>query len=99
MKPSCEGLKISTKEMVAIKFEDNQAKGNPNQLKTEYDLRLRNERAWAAPTSWDMDLLGQLGASQCGPFLNGNGSTKTVWGPCLGSEHVSVTWLAFKAES
>lgn len=25
-------------EMVAIKFEDNQAKGNPNQLKTEYDL-------------------------------------------------------------
>ena len=37
---SCEGKECPTatswQELVAIKFEDNQAKGNPNQLKTEY---------------------------------------------------------------
>ena len=75
------------KEMVAIKFEDNQAKGNPNQLKTEYDLWLRNGPhrhpgilhlglgKWVRlPPS---DLPGQIGASHSGPFPNGDGSTKT----------------------
>ena len=31
-------------EQVAIKFEDNQAKGQPNQLKTEYDPAWEGER-------------------------------------------------------
>ena len=33
-----------SKETVAIKFEDNQAKGAPNQLKTEYDRGLAESR-------------------------------------------------------
>ncbi|CAE7766646.1 CKL7 [Symbiodinium microadriaticum] len=32
-----KGIEKSSGETVAIKFEDNQAKGAPNQLKTEYD--------------------------------------------------------------
>lgn len=31
------GPRWSSQEVVAIKFEDNQAKGSPNQLKTEYE--------------------------------------------------------------
>ena len=30
---------VTAQETIAIKFEDNQAKGAPNQLKTEYDGR------------------------------------------------------------
>lgn len=38
-----KGVDKTTNEVVAIKFEDNQAKGSPNQLKTEYDtLRIVN---------------------------------------------------------
>ena len=33
------GARLLAKDTVAIKFEDNQAKGAPNQLKTEYDGR------------------------------------------------------------
>ena len=99
------------KEMVAIKFEDNQAKGNPNQLKTEYDLWLRNGPhrhpgilhlglgKWVRlPPS---DLPGQIGASHSGPFPNGDGSTKTyvpifwVW-TCI-CMHLSPG-LVFKPE-
>ena len=39
LKLAMEGSDVQSaaQETVAIKFEDNQAKGQPNQLKTEYD--------------------------------------------------------------